>query len=198
MQNQYIPVPPEIAEVDLSRLPEHRPESVCQVPTHIPTMVKYEISHMVSGLGRQGNKERRNGPFLRSMSPAWSEFAIRLEGRPRDIACQYFRYLSEHIEADPALYVPPHVKLIHAIGLFHVHGYKDECLYRWATTYVPGMGTVDGEILETLWSVLNKISASTRTASLVHRTEILDDHMGDNNFKKITNIGENTMISSTE
>jgi hypothetical protein len=115
-----------------------------------------------------------------------------------DIACQYFWYLSERIKADPALFVPPHVKLIHAIGLFHVHGHKDECLYRWATSYVPGAGTVDGEILETLWSVLNKILASTRTTSLAHRTEILDDHMADNNFKKITNIGENTIISSTE
>jgi hypothetical protein len=49
---------------------------------------------------------------------------------------------------------------------------------------------VNGEVLETLWSVLNKISASMRTASLAHRTEILDDHLADNNFKKITNIGE--------
>ena len=106
-----------------------------------------------------------------------------------DIACQYSCYLSERIDANPALHVPPNINLIHAIGLFHVPGHKDECLYRWATTYVPGAGLVDGEVLETLWSVLNKISASTRTASLAHRTEILDDHMADNNFKKITNIG---------
>jgi hypothetical protein len=106
-----------------------------------------------------------------------------------DISCQYCRYLLDRIDFNPALNVPPNVKLIHAIGLFHVHGHKSECLYRWATSYVPGAGIVDGEILETLWSVLNKISASTRTASLAHRTEILDDHMADNNFKKITNIG---------
>ena len=48
---------------------------------------------------------------------------------------------------------------------------------------------VDGEVLETLWSVLNTVSASTQTASLAHRTEILDDHMNDSNFKKMLNIG---------
>jgi len=79
--------------------------------------------------------------------------------------------------------------LIHAIGLFHVHGHKDECLYRFATSYVPGAGVVDGEVLETLWAVLNSVSATTRTASIAHRTELLDDHMGDSNFKKMVNIG---------
>jgi len=87
------------------------------------------------------------------------------------------------------LKIPDHIGLIHAIGLFHVHGHKDECLYRWATNYVPGAGVVDGEVLETLWSVLNTVSASTRTASLAHRTEILDDHMNDSNWKKMQNIG---------
>jgi hypothetical protein len=44
--------------------------------------------------------------------------------------------------------------------------------------------------METLWAVLNSVSASTRTASLAHRTEILDDHMNDSNFKKLCHIGE--------
>lgn len=48
---------------------------------------------------------------------------------------------------------------------------------------------IDGEILETLWSVLNDISRSTRTATLAHRMEVLDDHMGDSNWKKIIGTG---------
>jgi hypothetical protein len=106
-----------------------------------------------------------------------------------DINCQYCRHLRERIRANHLLHIPDHVELIHAIGLFHVHGHKDECLYRWATSYVPGTGVVDGEVMETLWSVLNTISASTRTASLAHRTEVLDDHMNDNNWKKMLQIG---------
>ncbi|KAF8868310.1 hypothetical protein CPB84DRAFT_1756485 [Gymnopilus junonius] len=51
--------------------------------------------------------------------------------------------------------------------LFHVHGHKEECLYRFATTYIPG---------EYPW------------CNNGHRTEILDDHMGDSNWKKIINM----------
>jgi Kyakuja-Dileera-Zisupton transposase len=49
---------------------------------------------------------------------------------------------------------------------------------------------IDGEILETLWSILNSISPSMRTASLAHRSEVLDDHMNDSNWKKTVSISE--------
>ena len=100
-----------------------------------------------------------------------------------DINCQYHKHLQERIDGNDILNIPDHIQLLHAIGLFHVHGHKDKCLYRWTTNYVPGAGVVDGEVLETLWSVLNTISAATRTASLAHRTKILDDHMSDSNCK---------------
>jgi hypothetical protein len=112
-----------------------------------------------------------------------------------DIACQYFLHLLERIRRNKMLSIPDHIELIHAIGLFHVHGHKDECLYRWATNYVPGAGVIDGEVLETLWSVLNTVSSATRTASLAHRTEILDDHMNDSNWKKMQQIGKPFPIS---
>ncbi|MDX6295878.1 MAG: hypothetical protein QOH50_5048 [Kribbellaceae bacterium] len=106
-----------------------------------------------------------------------------------DISCQYCIHLKERIAKNPNLHMPEDISLQHAIGLFHVHGHQEECLYRWATSYIPGAGVIDGEILETLWAVLNSVSASTRTASLAHRTEVLDDHMNDSNFKKLCNIG---------
>ena len=112
-----------------------------------------------------------------------------------DINCQYCIHLLERIRQSDHLNVPDHVELLHAIGLFHVHGHKDECLYRWATNYVPGAGVVDGEVLETLWSVLNTVSSATRTASLAHRTEILDDHMSDSNWKKMQHIGKNVSVA---
>ena len=107
-----------------------------------------------------------------------------------DCNCQYCVHLRERINRNPHLHIAEHIELSHAIGLFHVHGHKDECLYRWATNYVPGAGVIDGEVLETLWSVLNTVSSATRTASLAHRAEILDDHMNDNNWKKLLHIGE--------
>ena len=67
-----------------------------------------------------------------------------------DINCQYQKHLHDRIQGNPLLSIPEHIKLIHAIGLFHVHGHKEECLYRWATSYVPGAGVIDGEVMETL------------------------------------------------
>lgn len=49
---------------------------------------------------------------------------------------------------------------------------------------------VDGEILETLWSTLNSISPSLRTSTLAHRSEVLDDHMNDGNWKKMVSMSE--------
>lgn len=108
-----------------------------------------------------------------------------------DINCQYSVNLNKRIAANPILRErwPKDVKMESGIGLFHVHGHVDKCLFQFATYFIPGAAVVDGEILESLWSVLNLISRSTRTTTLAHRAKILDDHMADNNFKKLLNIG---------
>jgi len=97
-----------------------------------------------------------------------------------DIVCQYIIYFWQRIGhlLDPELVVDA------AIGLFHVHGHQDSCFFRYATTFIPGCGVVAGEILESLWSVLNAVTPAMRTASLAHRAELMDDHMTDSNHKK--------------
>ncbi|KAG6903916.1 hypothetical protein DXG01_013958 [Tephrocybe rancida] len=70
----------------------------------------------------------------------------------------------------------------------HVHGHKDDCYRRFASSFIPGAAITAGEILETLWASLNKVSSQARTATLAHRAEILDDHMSDSNWKKIINM----------
>jgi hypothetical protein len=87
-------------------------------------------------------------------------------------------------------YFPANLPLLPAIGLFHVHGHQDQCYARYAPTFVQGIGKIDGEILETNWSVLNGISPMTRTMTLAHRTEVMDAHIADNNWKKMVNMGE--------
>jgi hypothetical protein len=72
-----------------------------------------------------------------------------------------------------------------AIGLMHVHGHKDECFFHNAPSFIPGSGIVAGEILESLWSSLNSISPTVRTATLPHQAEMLDDHATDSNRKKM-------------
>jgi len=106
-----------------------------------------------------------------------------------DIACQYHKKLSLRFKRNKYLSLPEKLKLLKAIGSFHVHGHKDTCFFRYSTQFITGAGMIDGEILETLWAVLNHISRSTRTSTLAHRSEILDDHMNDSNWKKLVAIG---------
>ena len=68
-----------------------------------------------------------------------------------DINCEYWKKLLVRIERNEMLSLPERILLFHAIGQFHIHGHKDDCLYRWATNYVSGAGVVDGEVLETLF-----------------------------------------------
>ena len=98
-----------------------------------------------------------------------------------DIVCQYIIHIMERIGA----HLPAGLTIDRAIGLFHVHGHKDECFFRYAPTFIPGSGIVAGEILESLWSSLNSISPTVRTATLPHRAEMLDDHTTDSNHKKM-------------
>jgi hypothetical protein len=85
--------------------------------------------------------------------------------------------------------LPEGLTLDRAIGLFHVHGHKEQCFFRYATSFIPGAAVTAGEILEMLWASLNTITPTVRTATLAHRAEVIDDHATDSNHKKMLNIG---------
>jgi hypothetical protein len=91
-----------------------------------------------------------------------------------DIICQYWIYLNSRI----GHFLPIGLEINRAIGLFHVHAHKEECFYRFASSFIPGAGIVAGEILESLWSRLNLITTSTRMATLAHCAEVIDDQPG--------------------
>ena len=107
-----------------------------------------------------------------------------------DISCQYSKKLMNRFAESPHLTWPENLKVTCGIGLFHVHGHVDSCFCRYASHFIPGAGELDGEIIETLWAPLNHISGSTRGMSAAHRREVVNDHMGDSNWKKLTGIGE--------
>jgi hypothetical protein len=107
-----------------------------------------------------------------------------------DINCQYHINLRKRVGPGQYLSFRPGLRLIPAIGLFHVHGHQDSCYPRYAPRFIPGAGQVDGEGMERLFSVLNGISSVARTMTLANRSETLDSHMGDNNFKKMIDMGE--------
>ncbi|KAF8804833.1 hypothetical protein BYT27DRAFT_7225176 [Phlegmacium glaucopus] len=101
-----------------------------------------------------------------------------------DIACQYFVHLQDQIGSR----LPFGLDIDAAIGLFHIHAHKDQCFFQYATSFIPGAAVVTGEILESLWSSLNAISPTARTATLAHRFEMLDNHATDSNHKKTLGI----------
>ncbi|KIM39386.1 hypothetical protein M413DRAFT_74977, partial [Hebeloma cylindrosporum] len=98
-----------------------------------------------------------------------------------DIVCQYIINLQMRI----GHLLPLDLEIDRAIGMFHVHAHKEQCFFRYSPSLIPGAGVTAGEILESLWSGLNGISPSTRTATLAHRAEVLDDHACDSNHKKL-------------
>ena len=106
-----------------------------------------------------------------------------------DIACQYSINFHCCISQSPSLTLPPNLKIVWGIGLFHILAHQDACTPRYSPNYIPGVGQVDGEILETLWSSLNEVSGSTRSMTMAHRRKVLDDHMLDSNWKKSLRMG---------
>ncbi|KAH9481966.1 hypothetical protein JR316_0006496 [Psilocybe cubensis] len=97
-----------------------------------------------------------------------------------DVMCQFFVHLKTRI----GHLLPEGMDVDRAIGLFHVHAHKDECLFHFSPSFIPGVGRVIGEILEHLWGKMNGVSPTARTATLAHRAEMLDNHATDSNHKK--------------
>ena len=111
-----------------------------------------------------------------------------------DIMCQWYPRFPQRIESvSEALGVAPDflqtLTIKRGIGLFHVHGHIKECYARYAPSFSIGAGVVDGEVIETLWSVLNDTARSARSMTWWRRQEYLDCHMADSNWKKLVRMG---------
>ena len=113
-----------------------------------------------------------------------------------DVNCQYNKNLHRRIANNQIISLPPDLKIVPGIGIWHVHGHQTQCFARYAPNFIPGAGNVDGEIMETLWSSLNIISPSTRGMVTPHRQEMLDFQMNDSNFVKMIRMRESAGINS--
>jgi hypothetical protein len=102
-----------------------------------------------------------------------------------DINCQYHIYFADRVDDSLYLSMPSHHEIYHGIGLMHIGGHIPTCFARFSPTFIPDAGQVDGEILESLWSVLNEVSPSTQNVSHTAQQEMLDS-----NWKKILGSSE--------
>ena len=51
---------------------------------------------------------------------------------------------------------------------FHLADHVDGCFSKWSLNFMKGAGHIDGEIMETLWSGMNKVSGAARSMSKAH------------------------------
>ena len=107
-----------------------------------------------------------------------------------DVACQWSRNFRKRVNASEYLELPSGMVLIPAVGKWHLGAHVVECFPKYSLNFIKGVGQVDGEILETLWSTTNKVAGTTRAMGKSHRAEVLDDNMYDSNWKKWTGIGK--------
>ena len=105
-----------------------------------------------------------------------------------DIACQWWINFLMRVESSRHLSVPQGMKLLAAVGSFHLSSHVPQCFVLYSLHFMQGSGQIDGEILKTLWKEFNKVSPSTKPMSAAHRREVCDDFMRDSNWKKLVGI----------
>lgn len=107
-----------------------------------------------------------------------------------DIACQFHVHFEQRVADNPDLSLPSFKKLIMAVGKFHLGAHVEKCFYEFSLDFIEGTGQVDGEIVETLWSLWMRIAIMARAMTEARRREVLDTLMRDSNFKKIMRSSE--------
>jgi hypothetical protein len=108
-----------------------------------------------------------------------------------DVNCQYLVHFDDRLkDVSDYLWRDPDMKLLGAVGKFHLADHVDSCFSKWTLNFMKGAGHIDGEIMETLWSGMNNVSGAARLMSKAHRQETLDDYMRDSNWKKTVGIGK--------
>ena len=86
--------------------------------------------------------------------------------------------------------IPPGLQMVPAVGKWHLGAHVIGFFPKFSLNFIKGIGQVDGEVLETLWSVTNKVAGTMRAMGKSHRSEVLDDNMYDSNWKKWVGIGK--------
>ena len=107
-----------------------------------------------------------------------------------DIWCRYGVHLRERFKRSPNMDFPEFAEVLGSVGVWHIYGHIFECYGRWSNLYARRTGIVDGEILETLWSILNDILESCCGMSLAHREEVINLFQSDSNLKKTLAMGK--------
>src|SRR5580658_1373133 len=110
-----------------------------------------------------------------------------------DISCSWIINFLKRVAASNHLEIPD-IDNIAAVGKFHLGAHAEKCFCRFSLNFIHGAGQHNGEIIETLWPAVNKISPSIRLMTKALRREMLDDVMRYSNFNKLIGMSKRIYI----
>jgi hypothetical protein len=106
-----------------------------------------------------------------------------------DIACQWSRNFASRMENYPEdlrLDLDT-VEVKAAVPSFHIRAHGPDCQQVFSLAFLLWVGRTVGEEVESGWSHMNPAAPSIKEMAPGHRHEVLDDHWGGWNFRKIVN-----------
>ncbi|KAF8993262.1 hypothetical protein BDZ89DRAFT_973013, partial [Hymenopellis radicata] len=108
-----------------------------------------------------------------------------------DIACQWRKNFASRIAIYPQWLRPPHnpAAITYLIPKFHLPAHIAPCRYLYSFNWTPKVGRTDGEAPERGWAASNGAATSTKEmgpGSPDCTIDTLDDHFGDQNWRKVT------------
>lgn len=108
-----------------------------------------------------------------------------------DIACQWSLNLVKRCEAysPNAMSAGHEYSVKYLVPKFHIHAHIPICQRDYNFNYEPRVGRTDGEAPERGWAATNAVANSTKEMGPGSRSDTLDDHFGDYNWRKICSIG---------
>ncbi|KAI0372513.1 hypothetical protein BV20DRAFT_1034578 [Pilatotrama ljubarskyi] len=119
-----------------------------------------------------------------------------------DIACQYMRNLRKRLKNEFGSCVEELDSIAHAelpeivgtVGKYHLAMHKGECQYKHSLHYLPGSAMDDGEPLERVWAITNRVGRRTKEMSARHCHDILNDFYLDLNTRRVLHIVEDLVM----
>lgn len=116
---------------------------------------------------------------------------VRVLNVSYDIACQWSKHLWTRMSRYPSrIHLQPNNKVFtFVVPKFHLPAHILSCQTTYSLNLIKGMARTDGEAIERGWSNINPIATSTREMGPGSRRDILDDHFGDWNWRKVCNLG---------
>lgn len=110
-----------------------------------------------------------------------------------DIACQWSKNLLQRAEmypSNPLSPTPDDLELVFLVPKFHLPAHISQCQIDYSFNLTPHVGRTDGESVERGWASANAVANSTKEMGPGSRRDTLDDHFGDYNWRKVSQLGD--------